>query len=85
MAQEVSRGLDSGSNHRILINAFVAQATRVEGESMVQNLHNNERLIIEKMTYQVPHPPERRYRRRAPASRHRTTDKACGGLPGESI
>ena len=34
-----------------VINAFVAQATRVEGESMVPNLHNNERLIIEKMTY----------------------------------
>ena len=34
-----------------VINAFVAQATRVEGESMVPNLHNNERLIIEKMSY----------------------------------
>ena len=34
-----------------VINAFVAQATRVEGESMVPNLYNNERLIIEKMSY----------------------------------
>jgi signal peptidase I len=41
-----------------VINAFLAQATRVEGESMVPNLHNNERLIIEKLSYRF-HAPER--------------------------
>lgn len=42
----------------LLINAFLAQATRVEGQSMEPNLHNNERLIIEKVSYRL-RPPER--------------------------
>ena len=35
----------------LVLNLFVAQATRVEGQSMEPNLHNNQRLIIEKITY----------------------------------
>jgi signal peptidase I len=35
----------------ILLNLFVAQATRVEGQSMEPSLHNNQRLIIEKISY----------------------------------
>jgi len=42
----------------LLINAFLAQATRVEGQSMEPSLHNNERLIIEKVSYRL-RPPER--------------------------
>jgi signal peptidase I len=41
-----------------VINAFVAQATRVEGDSMIPTLHNNERLIIEKISYRL-HLPSR--------------------------
>ncbi|MEA3406832.1 MAG: signal peptidase I [Chloroflexota bacterium] len=52
----------------LVINVFLAQATRVEGQSMEPNLHNNQRLIIEKVTYRfnkpehgdivVLHPPQ---------------------------
>ena len=40
----------------LVVNVFLAQATRVEGQSMVPNLHNNERLIIEKVTYRFHEP-----------------------------
>jgi len=40
----------------LVINVFLAQATRVEGQSMEPNLHNNERLIIEKITYRFRDP-----------------------------
>ena len=42
----------------LVINAFVAQATRVDGLSMIPNLQDRERLIIEKISYRL-HPPER--------------------------
>jgi len=38
------------------VNVFVAQATRVEGQSMEPNLHNNQRLIIEKVSYRFEVP-----------------------------
>lgn len=40
----------------IVVNLFIAQATRVEGQSMEPNLHNNERLIIEKISYRLREP-----------------------------
>ncbi len=42
----------------LLINLFLAQATRVYGQSMEPNLHTDERLIVEKVTYKL-HPPQR--------------------------
>ena len=42
----------------LLINLFMAQATRVYGQSMEPNLHTNQRLIVEKISYHV-HPPRR--------------------------
>lgn len=42
----------------LLIHAFLAQATRVYGQSMEPNLHTNERLVIEKLSYRL-HPPQR--------------------------
>ncbi len=42
----------------LVVNVFLAQATRVEGQSMEPNLHNNQRLIIEKISYRL-HPPRR--------------------------
>ncbi len=42
----------------LVVNIFLAQATRVEGQSMEPSLHNNERLIIEKISYRL-HPPQR--------------------------
>ncbi len=40
----------------LVVNVFLAQATRVEGQSMEPNLHNNERLIIEKISYRLREP-----------------------------
>jgi len=70
----------------LVINAFLAQATRVEGQSMEPNLHNNERLIIEKISYRF-HPPRRGdiIVLRLP---NRTSDpliKRVVGLPGETV
>ncbi len=35
----------------ILINLFLAQATRVYGQSMEPNLHTDQRLVVEKLSY----------------------------------
>jgi signal peptidase I len=42
----------------LLINMFVAQATRVDGPSMLPGLHTDQRLVVEKVTYRL-HPPRR--------------------------
>lgn len=42
----------------IVINLFLAQATRVYGQSMEPNLHTDQRLVIEKLSYRF-HGPRR--------------------------
>ena len=42
----------------LLINLFMAQATRVYGQSMEPSLHTDQRLIVEKLSYHL-HPPRR--------------------------
>lgn len=42
----------------LLIHAFLAQATRVYGQSMEPNLHTDMRLVVEKLSYKL-HPPQR--------------------------
>ena len=42
----------------ILINLFLAQATRVYGSSMEPNLHTDQRLVVEKVSYRF-HDPQR--------------------------
>lgn len=42
----------------LVINVFLAQATRVEGQSMEPNLRSSQRLVIEKMSYRL-RPPRR--------------------------
>lgn len=42
----------------LLINLFMAQATRVYGQSMEPNLRTDQRLIVEKLSYHL-HPPRR--------------------------
>ena len=72
----------------LLINAFLAQATRVEGQSMEPSLHNNERLIIEKVSYHL-RPPERGeiVVLHIPGREEPSTPliKRVVGLPGESV
>jgi signal peptidase I len=70
----------------LVINIFLAQATRVEGQSMEPTLHNNQRLIIEKVSYYF-HPPERG--EIIVLRRHGSSGdpliKRVVGLPGETI
>ncbi len=42
----------------LVVNLFLAQATRVEGQSMEPNIHNDQRLVVEKISYRL-HLPER--------------------------
>jgi signal peptidase I len=35
----------------VVVNLFLAQATRVEGQSMEPNIHHNQRLVVEKVSY----------------------------------
>jgi signal peptidase I len=42
----------------VLINLFLAQATRVYGSSMEPNLHTDQRLVVEKISYRL-HSPRR--------------------------
>lgn len=69
-----------------VINAFVAQATRVEGASMVPTLHNGERLIIEKISYYF-HAPARGdiVVIKSPQKGSEPLIKRVIGLPGETV
>ena len=40
----------------VLINLFLAQATRVYGSSMEPNLHTDQRLVVEKVSYRLRKP-----------------------------
>jgi signal peptidase I len=70
----------------LVINMFLAQATRVEGQSMEPNLHDNQRLIIEKISYHV-HPPHRGDIVVLRLSNRRSDPliKRVIGLPGETV
>ena len=70
----------------LVINMFLAQATRVEGQSMEPNLHNNQRLIIEKISYHL-HPPQRGDIIVLRLSNRRSDPliKRVIGLPGETV
>ena len=69
-----------------VINMFLAQATRVEGQSMEPNLYNDQRLIIEKVSYRFQKP-----RRgdivvlKLPNRPGPPLIKRVVGLPGESV
>ena len=70
----------------LVINLFLAQATRVEGQSMEPSLHDNQRLIIEKVSYHL-HPPQRGdiVVLRLPNRHSDPLIKRVIGLPGEVI
>lgn len=70
----------------LVINLFLAQATRVEGQSMEPNLHDSQRLIIEKISYYL-HPPQRGdiVVLRLPHRRSDPLIKRVVGLPGETV
>jgi signal peptidase I len=70
----------------ILINVFVGQATRVDGQSMEPNLHTDQRLVVEKVTYRF-HGPERFdiVVLRLPSQGEELLIKRVVGLPGETV
>jgi signal peptidase I len=70
----------------LLINVFVGQATRVEGQSMEPNLHTDQRLVVEKMSYRF-RGPERFdiVVLRLPSQGEELLIKRVIGLPGETV
>ncbi len=70
----------------VVINVFLAQATRVEGQSMEPSLHDNQRLIIEKVSYYVRLPQRGDIIvLRLPNRRSDPLIKRVIGLPGETV
>jgi signal peptidase I len=70
----------------ILINLFLAQPTRVHGQSMEPNLHTDQRLIVEKISYHL-HGPRRGdvVVFNMPQQSDELLIKRVIGLPGETV
>jgi signal peptidase I len=70
----------------LLINLFLAQATRVYGQSMEPNLHTDQRLVVEKLSYNF-HEPERGdiVILQVPQAGSGLLIKRVIGLPGEKV
>jgi len=70
----------------LLIHVFLAQATRVYGQSMEPNLHTDERLVIEKVSYRF-HGPRRGdvVVLHDPGGSPELLIKRVVGLPGERV
>jgi signal peptidase I len=70
----------------LLINVFVGQATRVEGQSMEPSLHTDQRLVVEKVSYRF-HGPQRFdiVVLRLPSQGDELLIKRVVGLPGETV
>jgi len=70
----------------LFIHAFLAQATRVYGQSMEPSLHTNQRLIVEKVSYYF-HGPRRGdiVVLKRPGRNGELLIKRVVGLPGEEV
>ncbi len=70
----------------VLINLFLAQATRVYGQSMEPSLHTDQRLVVEKLSYNF-HEPHRGdiVILRVPQAGSGLLIKRVIGLPGEKM
>jgi signal peptidase I len=70
----------------LLINVFVGQATRVEGQSMEPSLHTDQRLVVEKVSYRF-HGPQRFdiVVLKLPSQDDELLIKRVIGLPGETV
>lgn len=70
----------------LLINVFIGQATRVEGQSMEPNLHSDQRLVVEKVSYRF-HGPQRFdvVVLKLPIQGDELLIKRIVGLPGETV
>lgn len=70
----------------LLINLFLAQATRVYGQSMEPNLHSDQRLVVEKVSYNF-HAPDRGdvVVLKVDAEAEDLLIKRVIGMPGETV
>lgn len=70
----------------VLINVFLGQATRVDGQSMEPSLYTDERLVVEKLSYRL-HGPQRFdiVVIRVPSQGDDLLIKRVIGLPGETV
>jgi signal peptidase I len=70
----------------LLINVFIGQATRVEGQSMEPSLHTDQRLVVEKVSYRF-HGPQRYdiVVLKLPSQGDELLIKRVIGLPGETV
>jgi signal peptidase I len=70
----------------ILINVFLGQATRVDGQSMEPNLHADQRLVVEKISYRL-HGPQRFdiVVIKPPTQEDELLIKRLIGLPGDTV
>lgn len=70
----------------LVINVFLAQATRVYGQSMEPTLHTDQRIVVEKLSYKF-HPPQRGdvVVLRLPQDPSELLIKRVVGLPGEML
>lgn len=70
----------------VLINLFLAQATRVYGHSMEPNLHTDQRLVVEKVSYHLRGPQRGDVVvLRLPERGPELLIKRIIGLPGETV
>ncbi len=69
----------------ILIHLFLAQATRVYGQSMEPTLHTNDRVIVEKISYRFRPPKRGDIVVVKLNERSQPLIKRVVGLPGETI
>ena len=70
----------------LLLNVFVGQATRVQGQSMEPGLHTDQRLVVEKVSYRF-HGPRHGdiVVLRVPSQGEELLIKRVIGLPGETV
>jgi signal peptidase I len=70
----------------VVINLFLAQATRVFGQSMEPNLHTDQRIVVEKLSYRF-HLPQRGdiVVLRLPQNTTELLIKRVVALPGETV
>jgi signal peptidase I len=70
----------------ILINLFLAQPTRVHGQSMEPNLHTDQRLVVEKISYRLHGPRQGDVVVFSmPQQSEELLIKRVIGLPGETV
>jgi signal peptidase I len=73
----------------IFINLFLVQATQVLGQSMEPNLHTQQRVLVEKVTYRFLHAPQRGDIVVIDLDKENKSDdmliKRVIGLPGDTI